>query len=202
MEGGGPRIREKKGGATSSANNYLSLFSRVFSARLSLAEHLAQPISRNSQIPWPTLMKNDPLALSYLRRKRQVPSSFLSFNLILLVQVQHVLEQWTTGEYIKGTKQFSADNYGNKEDIVAEVNPNTKRKVHKRVVEYRTTLFTDTIDAKFDDKIWNAVLNEARKLAHRETTTKAVKNQKATRGKELEIIEEPRTKFVASSDSE
>ena len=45
---------------------YISLFSRVFSARLSLAEHLAQPISRNSQIPWPTLMKNDLPALSYL----------------------------------------------------------------------------------------------------------------------------------------
>ena len=177
------------------------VFSRVFSARLSLAEHLAQHISQDSRILWPTLMKSSPPALSYLRRKRQVPFIILSFNLISLAQVQHVLEQWTTGEYIKGTKQFSAENYGNKEAIVMEVDPNTKRKIHKRIVEYRTTLFTDTIEAKFDNKIWSTILDEARKLAQRETT-KAVKNQKAARGKELEIIEEPRAKFVAASDSE
>ena len=181
------------------------VFSRVFSARLSLAGHLAKHISQKFPIFWPTLMKSGPPALSYLRRKRQVPSIFIYFfsHLISLAQVQHVLEQWTTGEFVKKAKKFSAENYGNKENVVTKVDPNTgRRKIHKRIVEYRTTVFTDTIEATFDDKIWSAILDEARKLAQRETTTKAMKNQKAAWGKELEIIEEPRAKFVVASDSE
>jgi hypothetical protein len=80
--------------------------------------------------------------------------------------VQHVLEQWTaTGEYVKGTKQFSSENYGNKEDVVVEVDPNMKRKTHKKVVKYRTTLFSDTIEAKFNEKTWESILVVARNLA-------------------------------------
>ncbi|SRR6266550_3057784 len=97
-------------------------------------------------------MKSGPLAHSYLRCKRHAASIFLVFNLISLAQVQHVLGQWTSGECVKGTKRFSGEN-GNKEDIVTVVDPHSRRKIHKRVVEHRTTLFMDTIEAKFDDNI-------------------------------------------------
>ena len=92
------------------------------------------------------------------------------------------------------------ENYGNKEDIVTEIDPNTKRKTHKKIVEYRTTIFSDTIEAKFDNKTWESILDEARKAP--KLTRKVAKNQRAAKGKDVEIIEVPRTKFIAASDSE
>ncbi|KAF8342485.1 hypothetical protein F5887DRAFT_1283717 [Amanita rubescens] len=78
----------------------------------------------------------------------------------------------------------------------------TKRKTHKKVVEYRTILFSDTIKAKFNEKTWESILAEARKFARAAAAKTAGKNQKSNRGKEIEIMEEPRTKFVVASDSE
>ncbi|KAF8636070.1 hypothetical protein AX14_010480 [Amanita brunnescens Koide BX004] len=121
--------------------------------------------------------------------------------LILTTQaVQHVLEQWTTGEFVKGTKQFSGDNYGNKEDIVVQLDPITKCKIHKKVVEYRTALYADTIEQKFTEKTWNALITEARKYVPK--VTKTIRKQKGAKYQEVEVVEEPQTKFIVQSDSE
>jgi hypothetical protein len=81
---------------------------------------------------------------------------------------------------VKGTKNFSSDNYGNDEDVVTEIDSRTNRKIHK-VVKYRTTLFTDTIEAKFNEATWTTIVAEARKLAPKAVTK--TKNQKSARGK-------------------
>ena len=48
---------------------------------------------------------------------------------------------------MKGTKNFSSDNYGNDEDVVTEIDPRTNCKIHKKVIKYCTTLFTYMIKA-------------------------------------------------------
>ncbi|KIL55035.1 hypothetical protein M378DRAFT_182338 [Amanita muscaria Koide BX008] len=125
--------------------------------------------------------------------------------LILATQaVEHVFLQWTTGEFVKGTKQFSLENYGNTTKFETKIDPVTRRKtVHKSTV-HRFTHFIETIEAKFNDNSWKAILDEANTYAPKRSKQKEAKTtEKASQFKNVMVIEEaPRVKFVAESDAE
>ncbi|KAM6503689.1 hypothetical protein JOM56_000632 [Amanita muscaria] len=125
--------------------------------------------------------------------------------LILATQaVEHVFLQWTTGEFVKGTKQFSLENYGNTTKFETKIDPVTRRKtVHKSTV-HRFTHFIETIEAKFNDNSWKAILDEANIYAPKRSKQKEAKTtEKVSQFKNVMVIEEaPRVKFVAESDAE
>ena len=54
--------------------------------------------------------------------------------------------------------------------------------------------------SQFNEVTWTTIFAEAHKLAQKAAVK--TENQKSTRGKEIDIVKEPRTKFVAASDSE
>ncbi|KAM6489172.1 hypothetical protein JOM56_015342 [Amanita muscaria] len=124
--------------------------------------------------------------------------------LILATQaVEHVFLQWTTGEFVKGTKQFSLEHYGNTTKFETKIDPVTRRKtVHKSTV-HRFTHFIETIEAKFNDSSWKAILDEANIYAPKRSKQKEAKTtEKASQFKNVMVIEEaPRVKFVAESDA-
>lgn len=78
-----------------------------------------------------------------------------------------MLEQWTTGCLVKGTKQFSADNYKNHEGLVEmpkePSKPTLKRKTYARKIIHRTDFFTENIEV-FKEHHWKTILDEALRL--------------------------------------
>jgi hypothetical protein len=56
------------------------------------------------------------------------------------------------------------------------------------------------IEQKFTKKTWNALITEACKYVPK--VTKTIRKQKGMKYQEVEVVEEPRTKFIVQLDSE
>ncbi|KAM6489422.1 hypothetical protein JOM56_015139 [Amanita muscaria] len=115
--------------------------------------------------------------------------------------VNHILEQWRSGVFIKSQKQFSSENYENQQDFMPQVGPNQKRKALKKSIIHRTTIYTDSIEA-FTPEHWDRILNTARSYVNGVTGKKKEKT-KATIPEGVLVIEDEschRLKFVAKDD--
>ncbi|KAF8328738.1 hypothetical protein F5887DRAFT_1082943 [Amanita rubescens] len=98
----------------------------------------------------------------------KLPETLIDFSeekpvgaLVLAAQaVEHVLQQYTTGKFVKSAKEFSAENYANKEHHVVE--PGQHRRLYKKVVTHVTTTMTDSIE-EFSETHWKVILDDAYK---------------------------------------
>ncbi|KIL57336.1 hypothetical protein M378DRAFT_16339 [Amanita muscaria Koide BX008] len=116
--------------------------------------------------------------------------------------VSHALEQWKTGKPVPTSKEFSADNYANKEDYIPVVDAHQKRKTLKKVITHRMTLLFDAMQ-DFAPERWNSLINEARGFAPEKPVKK--KKREMTLPDDVIIIEDEsckRARFVIKDDSE
>ncbi|KIL58000.1 hypothetical protein M378DRAFT_15863 [Amanita muscaria Koide BX008] len=116
--------------------------------------------------------------------------------------VSHVLEQWRDGLFIKTKKEFSAENYDNREDRIPVITQE-RRKVVKKVITHRTTLLFDAI-RQFSNAHWDSIIDTAREYAPKKTKTKAMKQPKS-HGNDVIIIEDESCNlpsFVLVEDSD
>ncbi|KAK2461090.1 hypothetical protein APHAL10511_006869 [Amanita phalloides] len=119
--------------------------------------------------------------------------------------VEHVLNQWTTGSFMKSQKQFSANQYSDKEELVRSAGQN--HKTYKKVVTYVTTPLINSIGA-FSEKHWNNILEDAHQFVPKNKNSQ--KKEKTSRKLEaiqdgLTIIEDElcqRPTFIAKDDED
>ncbi|KAM6495149.1 hypothetical protein JOM56_009772 [Amanita muscaria] len=121
---------------------------------------------------------------------------------VLATQVSHALEQWKTGKVVPTSKEFSAENYANKEDYIPVVDARQKRKTLKKVVTHRTTLLFDAMQ-DFAPERWDSLIDEARGFAPEKPVKR--KKREMTLPDDVLIIEDEsckRARFVIKDDSE
>ncbi|KIL54649.1 hypothetical protein M378DRAFT_182462 [Amanita muscaria Koide BX008] len=117
-------------------------------------------------------------------------------------KVSHALEQWKTGKVVPTSKEFSAENYANKEDYIPVVDARQKRKTLKKVVTHRTTLLFDAMQ-DFAPERWDSLIDEARGFAPEKPVKR--KKREMTLPDDVLIIEDEsckRARFVIKDDSE
>ena len=68
-----------------------------------------------------------------------------------------------TGCLVKGTKQFSAENYKNYKGLVELPKEPGKRKAYARKIIHRTDFLTENIEV-FKEHHWKTILDEALRL--------------------------------------
>ncbi|KAM6491052.1 hypothetical protein JOM56_013291 [Amanita muscaria] len=127
--------------------------------------------------------------------------------LVLATQaIDHILEQWKTGEFVPSNKEFSAVNYANKEVFATPVmDPVQKQKTVKKTITHHTTMFFDAMES-FTPERWNMIINNAREYVPEKRTTKKLKRE-IQLPDDIIIIEDEscnfrRPRFVAKDDSE
>ena len=78
-----------------------------------------------------------------------------------------MLKQWMTGCLVKGTKQFSADNYKNHKGLIEmpkePSKPTLKRKTYMQKIIHCTDFFTENIEV-FKEHHWKTILDEVLRL--------------------------------------